>query len=383
MPEKFDYIFAGFGLSGMSLFYELSKDPDFVKKNVLIIDRDSKKENDRTWSFWANESNDFLHLAKQSWKKGLFFDEEGKKIHLNLEDYTYYTIEGLEFYNFINLHVAKFRNVTRIQEKISNVSVDGYVKTQENEYSGELVFKSYFEKIEFQLYKSNYFVWQHFYGYVIRTKEDKFNPREFTLMDYSFTDKIKTNFFYILPYSKTEALIEFTEFSQKLYTETEYKEKLEEYISKHLGIIDYETVLVEFNAIPMTDFQLNSVVSKNVINIGSLAGYVKPSSGYAFTRTLARNKKLVELITSRQNLEERMLNSSKTYKAFDNAVLYLIANEKVHGGRIFASLFRQLNTDFVFQFLDEKLNYRELLKIMLASPSKFEFIKYFIKKRGK
>jgi lycopene beta-cyclase len=381
--EKFDYIFAGFGLSGMTLLYELSKHPSFKSKTVLVIDRDQKTTNDRTWSFWHDSNNEFIHLAKKTWRKGWFYTLDGKQISLDLESYSYSTIEGIDFYNFMNDHVRQFENVIRITEDIIRVSKEGLVQTSQGVYSGNRVFSSFFDKADFPKQKSNYFLWQHFYGFVLKTPENVFDPTRFTLMDYRFSDKKRTNFFYILPFSDKEALIEFTEFSAQLYTEQEYYSKLKDYVENHLNIRNYSIEKVEFNAIPMTDFQRSTIVSNRVFNIGSMAGYVKPSSGYAFTRTISRNVKLAELILSNARITEKELNSTKTYKAFDNAVLYLMKTEKVHGGLIFASLFDRLNADFVFRFLDEKANTWELLRIMMSSPKKIEFIKYFMRKKGK
>lgn len=382
IATKYDYVFAGFGLSGMSLLYELSKDNYFTQKEVLIIERDAKKENDRTWSFWTDVDHDFLHLAKKSWRKGVFFALDGSSIPLDMHAYSYYTIEGIDFYNFILNHCKQFKNITWIQDSVNSISDEGVVVTSHNEFLGELVFRSYFDKAYFSSQKSNYFLWQHFYGYVIKTPQASFDEHEFTLMDYRFSDKKRTNFFYVLPYANDEALVEFTEFSAKLYTTEEYKQKLEDYIRNVLKISDYTIIHKEYNAIPMSDFQLDMRVSKHVLNIGSLAGYVKPSSGYAFTRTLIRNKRLAQGILQKDSNIAKKIDSSKVNKAFDNAILYLMQYEKVHGGLVFASLFKKLNADFVFKFLDEKSSPLELFRIMLSSPKKWEFIKYFLKRQG-
>ncbi len=381
--KTYDYIFAGFGLSGMTLLYELSKDPGFARKSVLVIDKDDKKSNDRTWSFWSNEPNEFQHLAKKSWKKGLFYDLDRFDYFLDLEEYTYYTIEGSSFYEFMHAHFAKFDNIVWKKENIRSVSELGSVTTDSGAYSGNLVFRSYFERKDFENQPHKYFLWQHFYGYVLKTDKPSFKTERFTLMDYQFGNPIRTNFFYVLPYSETEALVEFTEFSIDLYNEEHYKYMLELYIHRYMKVTDYDLVLKEFNAIPMSDFQLKNFVSDKLINIGSLAGYVKPSSGYAFTRTIERNKKLAHLILNNLPRREKDLNSTRIYKAFDNALLYLIANKKVHGGRIFGSLFADKSADFVFRFLDEKATKRELWEVMMASPKKWEFIKYFLKHWGR
>lgn len=376
--QQFDYIFAGFGLSGMTLFYELSKDPDFRNKTVFIVDRDAKNQNDRTWSFWADAAIDFQHLVKKQWKRGDFYTMQGEHLPMDFGNFTYNTIEGADFYAFMNQYVEGFENVERLQTDIVALNDAGELKTLSGDFKGEWVFRSYFDQSDFQPEKARQFIWQHFYGYVIKTKEAKFDADTFSFMDYRYTDAHLTNFFYVLPYANNEALVEFTEFSAHLYKEEEYKKKLENHIKNNLGISDYEILLTEYNAIPMTDFQMRTVQSKNVINIGSLAGYLKPSSGYGFMRTIERNKKLAKSIISGEKLTEKSLNSSATYKAFDDAVLYLIATGRVHGALIFAALFKKRGPDFVFRFLDEKINGWGLFKVTLASPKKWEFVRYFI-----
>ncbi len=376
--QHFDYIFAGFGLSGMTLFYELSKDPDFKHKSVLIVDRDAKTQNDRTWSFWADKDIDFQHLVKKQWKRGDFYTMHGEHHPMDFGNYTYNTIEGADFYAFMNDFVAKFSNVQRVQADILSLLNEGVLQTSQGDFSGKLVFRSYFDKSDFQPEKARQFIWQHFYGYVIKTKEAKFDTDTFSFMDYRYTDTHLTNFFYVLPYADNEALIEFTEFSAQLYCEEEYRIKLEKHIEQNLGIFEYEVAHTEFNTIPMTDFQMPVLQSAHVINIGSLAGYLKPSSGYGFTRTLARNKKLAHGIISGEKLTEKSLNSSATYKAFDDAVLYLIATNRMHGAKIFANLFKARGASFVFRFLDEKLNAWGLFLVTLSSPRKWQFVRYFI-----
>jgi len=376
---SYDYLFAGFGLAGMSLFYELSKQANFAQKKILIIEPNEKNENDRTWSFWAAKDFEFGHLAVKKWLDGRFIDQSGKVIELKLNEFNYYSIEGLSFYNFIKTKLAECPNVSWRKEKILSVQENGQVQTEKANYSSELVFRSYFQKSDFDPAMSKYFLWQHFYGYLITTPNTVFDDGQFTLMDFSQSDPDLTDFFYVLPINKNKALIEFTEFSQDLYSQEEYQEKLESYIKDALKITEYNIEQVEYNAIPMTDFNLPVFVSPKLINIGSLAGYVKPSTGYAFTRTIDYNKRLARMIATR-NFDARQLQSSKTYQAFDAAVLYLIQHKRVHGGMIFASLFRKLGGDFVLRFLDEKCGPWELFKITVASPKKWQFVRFFILK---
>lgn len=67
---------------------------------------------------------------------------------------------------------------------------------------------------------------QHFKGWVIKTEEPVFNPEEFVMMDYRLREPETTSFTYILPYSKTEALVEFTYFSKEVVNDATYDKYL-------------------------------------------------------------------------------------------------------------------------------------------------------------
>ena len=56
---------------------------------------------------------------------------------------------------------------------------------------------------------------QHFEGWVIKTKNNFFDSEKATFMDFSIDQNSTTQFMYILPFSKTEALIEYTLFSKR------------------------------------------------------------------------------------------------------------------------------------------------------------------------
>ena len=53
---KYDFIIAGAGCAGLSLLYRILQEPALQNKSVLIIDKDTKNSNDRTWCFWEKNS---------------------------------------------------------------------------------------------------------------------------------------------------------------------------------------------------------------------------------------------------------------------------------------------------------------------------------------
>ena len=66
--ETYDFLIAGGGGAGLGLANALL-DSHLKSPSILIIDKEAKNQNDRTWCFWGPESAPFTHLARYSWPK--------------------------------------------------------------------------------------------------------------------------------------------------------------------------------------------------------------------------------------------------------------------------------------------------------------------------
>ena len=53
--EKYDIIVCGGGMAGLSLVYRALKEGIWNNQKILIIEKDAKDQNDRTWCFWQKE----------------------------------------------------------------------------------------------------------------------------------------------------------------------------------------------------------------------------------------------------------------------------------------------------------------------------------------
>ena len=57
------------GCAGLSLAVHLIQSGKFSDKKILLIDKESKIQNDRTWCFWENENGLFQNIVYKSWEK--------------------------------------------------------------------------------------------------------------------------------------------------------------------------------------------------------------------------------------------------------------------------------------------------------------------------
>ncbi|WNB16899.1 lycopene cyclase family protein [Marivirga arenosa] len=373
---KYDYIIGGAGLSGLTLAWQMAKHNILDDKQLLIIDADKKEANDRTWCFWAQPEMWITELPiKQSWNKaqvkGTDFD-----LVQDLSPYRYYKIEGLDYYDFIKKELKEYPQVTFIQDVIlSEDSKQKIVTTQESSYDySEYFFKSYFYPDELKSIQNpkKHFIWQHFYGWKIKTKEIAFDPKVITYMDMNVAEEIKgLSFAYILPDSQYEAMVEYTLFSAQLWSEEDYKNALIDYIRNNLGITEYEIEEIEFNKIPMTNASF-SQRSKSIVPIGTLAGTVKPSTGYSFVRNYQHIQQIIKSLKS--NKDDFAINSSVKFKFYDEVLINVLHTSKSSGHQVFGNLYKKNKLPQLLKFLNEETNLLEDLRIMNTVP-KWPFIK--------
>ena len=371
---KYDYILAGGGLSGQMMALELQK---FISNNarVLIIDQDEKNKNDRTWSFWSTDPFWTEKLPAKTWKK-IRVKGEGFDKKLSINPYRYSTIRGIDFYNFSKNRLNKDgRFDTRTSKILSVDSETGIVETEAGNFEGNLVFKSFFDAKKFspQAYEAlGYtFLYQQFKGWFVKTEKEIFDGETVTFMDFNTWENTnETRFFYILPFSKTEALVEYTAFTPRLLDEKVFDENLKNYFKEKLPTTDFQIKETEFDAIPMTDFPFGNKVVGRVISIGTSGGFVKASTGYCFARTHEKVQKIGKALREKGKVEDRDFTSSIHYRLFDSAMLRVTGNGRIPGEKFFISLFQKIPPQFLFRFLDEKASLREIIQTMLSVPGK-------------
>jgi lycopene beta-cyclase len=384
----FDIILAGGGLAGLTLAVELSKHDYFQDKSILILERDEKQRNDRTWCFWATEDELLPPVLFKSWSQCMFYGERLERA-LKMPPYRYCMIRGIDFYQWAAQEIARFPNIQRVQTNITQLDLDGTVHTEAGKFSAKWVFNSAItptqlvpeasslypqppfslpHKVQEKTQKHTWFL-QHFKGWIIETPNETFNPDKATLMDFRIEQKGDTRFVYVLPFSSTSALVEYTVFSPSLCSEAEYASELTAYIHQYLHISDFTVKETEFGVIPMTDFAFRPTQQGNIIHIGTAGGFVKGSSGYAFKRTLRKLRAFAQDWAQKGAPDTRILHSEYRYRMYDSIMLRVLRDRLYPGSGFFTLLFRKQAAPIIFRFLDEESTFVEDLRVMSCPPS--------------
>lgn len=375
----YDYIICGGGASGLSIADKLSSDSFFQDKKTLIIDPDSPKNtNDRTWCFWEKKNITRRDSVFHSWDKVLFKSDQFEK-SINLNPLSYKMVKSKNFYEKTNTSIRLNSNISFLKEtvvSVNDLSTHCEVKTFKNKYTSLKVFNSI---LDWNVLKNSTrypLLIQHFEGWFIKTKKDFFNQNEATFMDFSIEQNSSTKFMYILPFSKREALIEYTLFSKELLDKKSYEKFLIEYLNR-IGMTDYDIVSQESGKIPMTGYPFYKKNSKNILYIGSAGGWSKPTTGYTFKNIERKTSLLVDFLKKNKSFKTFYKNSRFRY--YDIIFLDVLFQNNHMGKKLFTQMFRNNKAKTIFKFLDEKSTILEEIKIM-ANFSMGIFLKTIFKR---
>jgi lycopene beta-cyclase len=366
--EEWDYIITGAGCAGLSLAMHMMQSGRLSDKRILIIDKEPKDKNDRTWCFWEKAEGLFQPIVAKEWEQLRFTSSLVSK-QLEIAPYKYKLIRGIDFYNCCKEQLSKHPNIqwlTQAVGKVESRNSKAVVHAGGQTFEAQFVFNSIlFTKP--QLKQTEYWLLQHFKGWYITTKKHHFNAASATLMDFNCSQQNGTTFFYVLPLSQTEALVEYTLFSKELLAGHLYDEALKAYIKEVLKIDEYEVAEQEFGIIPMTNFHFPSA-SGNVLNIGTSGGQTKASSGYTFRFIQKQSASIVQSLIQ-TGMPFNVPETSSRFRFYDSVLLAILNNNTLPGDVIFSKLFQKNNAKNVFKFLDNETSLFEELKIISSLPT--------------
>lgn len=373
----FDYIIIGNGLAGLQLALAFSKDDFFKTKHIALIDPDTKTDNDKTWSFWEKNEGLWDFLVHKSWDKALFYSNT-MSLELPFEDYTYKSIQSIDFYRWSKKELEAKPNFHFILDTIDAVIESDTVEAigVSKRYSAHHIFDSRIPKDYYSKNSKHTIIHQHFKGWVIETQEPSFQTDAFTMMDYRYQYKNTTSFMYLLPFSETKALVEYTFFTPDLVDDSVYDHALETYIQEELQIDDYTILETEIGHIPMTDFKFWNYNTARVTKIGTGGGWVKGSTGYSFKHTEKHVAKIIQNIKRNKIPSDNLFQ--KKYKFYDTIFLNVLKTNNDKGIWIFEQFYSKNKLATMLQFLDEETLLKQDLRIMHSLFS-FTFIKAFFR----
>ena len=371
--ETFDYIICGGGASGLLLSNAFISDKFFNDKKILIIEKESKTSNDKTFGFWNDKESVLDEMVFKEWEFAEFKDSNSYNTFL-LNPYKYKMIKSNQFYSHIGDKILKAANFKYLNSNINEIDeINNIVKTDDGEFSSSIIFSSIYNEVTFKKYP---LLKQHFIGWTIETKSETFDDNKITFMDFSVDQKDEIRFMYILPFSKNKALVEYTLFSKELISDNEYEKEIKSYLKEN-NIQGYTIKEKEKGMIPMTCYPFFENNTDTYFQIGTAGGWSKPSTGYTIKNSIKKIDVIVESL--KQNKPLSKIRFKNRFWYYDLLFLDVLIASKGKGSQVFSDLFKNNDPIKIFKFLDENTSVVEELSIFLSVDIK-TFVRSLLKR---
>jgi lycopene beta-cyclase len=339
IDEKYDYIICGGGATGLLLSHSLISDSFFDNKKVLVIEKEIKIENDRTFSFWDNQKNILDKIVFKSWGKAEFKDMEFSS-SFSLKPYKYKMVRSDKFYSFMKRKIEKASNFTYLNASVENIIKESginHIETDKGNFQCSIAFSSIYNPEEFE-FKKYPLIKQHFLGWTIETHEDFFDEDKIRFMDFSIDQHQEIRFMYVLPFSKKSALFEYTFFGGEVMKNSDYEKEIKKYLDRE-GIKKYKITEREKGVIPMTCYPFFNANTDSFIRIGTSGGWTKPSTGYTIKNSIEKIDMILKYIKEDKPLSKLRFKNRFWY--YDVLFLDVLVDSKGKGSRVFSDLFRK------------------------------------------
>ena len=351
----------GLGPSGLAVNKILYGDS---VNEIIAFENEDIHNRDNFFGFWLTDwMKPFEHIIEKKWFNWTIGDKNTKITHTS-RDKPYCVISFKKWKNYCleTKNKLEIKN-NKVLQYFPELNYFKIITADNNEYYAEKIYDSRSTK------EKKGELLQHFFGINITAADNTFNENKLTLMHFT-KDKKLLHFMYILPFSHNTALVESTVFSTKVFRDSWYREKINEYLDlKNINIFKENSF--EKGVIPMFFSEEKNSTNLNIFNIGIRGGACKPSTGYAFSF-------LIKQIQLLKNSEKNSVNIHKFLdRKMDKVFINFLKNNN-EDGQSFIKLASNLNGNEFQSFMMGNSNLFTKFKIIKSMP-KLPFIKALFK----
>jgi len=369
MPAErhFRYVILGAGAAGLSLCHQILRRG--VRDPILILDRKTAFEDDRTWCFWDVHPPPFTDLAARCWHGWDVFDAAGRRAVQTSEAVGYACLRGGDFYAHVLGGIRRHPSVA-LKMGCPVKSCRSLPDRVEVEADAAYTADYAFDSRPVAPTGGGIAFTQRFFGQMVQTNRPRFDPARCTLMDFRAPQERGLHFFYLLPFSPTEALVENTYIQDSqalLATASEHRAGIAAYLAARHGLTDFIVTREEAGAIPMTA-RAFARRDGRVFFIGTAGGCTKPSSGYTFARIQEQCRQIAASASAGtlDGFRERL--APARYRLFDAVFLQAMHDRPDSFPDYFRRLFAQVPPATLTAFLSETSTWRDDLTITRSLP---------------
>lgn len=364
----YDFAVVGAGVAGLTMSWLLSESR-LTDRTVLLVDGARDDDELRTLSFWSAGPTRLEELVAHRWSV-LRIHGAGGSHDVRATEYAYRTLFFADLQREAKARLARCPGSRVVEGRAEELRQDGEGVTltvDGRTFRARWVLDSRFYLRDFVVDEHRYHLLrQHFHGWIVRARRDAFDPSVATLLDFRAGVRSGTGFFYVLPFSRREALVELVTLAP-VDAEPLTRSHLSGVLG--LGLDDVEFVDREAGVSPMTEQPFAWRDGPRVRRIGVAAGRLKPSTGYALTRIVD------DCATVVRSLEEHghpfvPPEDSRFHRWLDAILLQVWDTRPELIPEIFSAMFVRNPVDRVFRFLDEQASPGDIARLILSLPKR-------------
>jgi lycopene beta-cyclase len=354
-----------------------------VSLPIVLIDRRRSWERDRTWCTWAVRGTRFTELADQRWHRWRMV-AGGREATTGSARHPYLRLDADAVYSAALGRLASAPNVElRSGETVLEI-VDGderpVVRTSRETIDAAEVFDARgmgspgahdspgAPGPEDRARGVPAALAQRFLGWEVETDRPVFDPGVATLMD--FTDVVAGDlrFLYVLPYSRTEALLEDTSIGPRALRSSERRTALESALRERWGAREWRVTYEERGHIPMTSRRFPLHPARHVHAVGVAGGAVRPSSGYAFSRIQAHCSRIARALATGTALPDAI--APRRIEVLDAIFLEALRTRPDRFPQIFLQMAQRISGDTFARFMTDSSTLSDEVRIIAALPKR-------------
>ena len=364
-----DVIIVGGGLGGLSLAVELSQ-VAFAHLKVLVLEKRTHYERDRTWSYWARQPHRYTALERRRWSKWAVMLDGRRAEQRSSTDYC--TIDADAFYKFAQSQIAASPNV-HLRMGVTATNVIDAPAPEVSLMDGSRLSAQWMMDARPPGTPSPDALCQRFVGWEIHTETDCFDTDVVELMDFQRASN-GLHFFYVLPYGPRHALVETTWLSPFSH-QHDYETELTDYLQQRYGVTQHRQVYHEQGCL---NLQLPALpmLGARIVALGRTAGTLRPSTGFAFLETIADANRIAKCLASGAN----DLASIPPYRRdaldlqMDRVFFEGLSADWKRAPEHFMALFEGLDAETLVAFLAGRPAFVQRLKVAMQLP-KLHFLR--------
>jgi len=357
--EHFDVVCIGLGAASLSLLTRLA--PEYTGR-VAVVEQQAALAADRTWCGWPLRPHPFSNAVTQSWHQWAITSANTRTVQ-----------SGTHAYEMLSAAAVQTQAQAAISAR-SDWAVHMNCTLVNQTWTGEawrltlssgdtLQARWVLDSTPPQISLRRPWLWQSFVGYELRGITPT-HPDQVQLMDFrAVADPAVVGFFYELPITADQCLLEWTLFTREQPDLSELKHVLDAECQRR-GWHRADILRTEQGHLPMQPIPPQG--QRNLLKIGTAGGAMRPATGYAFHHIQRWADACGQAMLFGQ--DPILAHRPRWLDWMDGVFLESLWQAGAQAPDRFVQLFDRAPSAAVTRFLMSEPSWRDTLQIMQALP---------------